>query len=277
MYMCAPFARSPWECPLVPAPGPISVNLLRITAPNSRFHRDPSHWAPCSWHAVTPTSGSLSPSDLPGSLHWSSCRCFSDHQPLLNLFGLIREGPDRCLRKTLSGEMLAHKGLFIEGCPQNVFCRRGGKILTDSLDLASSTPSNRSVISEPFSSSELLDSTLVPGGHTKSPIPLCACVLSRFSGTWLVCNPTDRSPPGSPVHGILQTGILEWVSISSVGASSWPRDQTCVSYISWTGRWVLYHTWHLGSPSHYKCEYGDSHPETLLAARLCSLSFSLQM
>ena len=48
MYTCAPFAGSHWECPLVPAPGPISVNLLRITAPNSRFHRDPSHWAPCS-------------------------------------------------------------------------------------------------------------------------------------------------------------------------------------------------------------------------------------
>ena len=48
MHTCAPFARNRWGYSLVPAPGPTSNNLLRITAPNSRFHRDPSHWAPCS-------------------------------------------------------------------------------------------------------------------------------------------------------------------------------------------------------------------------------------
>ena len=32
-----------------------------------------------------------------------------------------------------------------------------------------------------------------------------------------VCNPVDRSPPGSSVHGILQARILEWVAISSSG------------------------------------------------------------
>jgi len=29
-----------------------------------------------------------------------------------------------------------------------------------------------------------------------------------------LCDPTDSSPPGSPVPGILQAGILEWVAIS---------------------------------------------------------------
>ena len=29
-----------------------------------------------------------------------------------------------------------------------------------------------------------------------------------------LCNPTDDSPPGSPVPGILQARILEWVAIS---------------------------------------------------------------
>ena len=29
-----------------------------------------------------------------------------------------------------------------------------------------------------------------------------------------LCDPTDGSPPGSPVHGILQARILEWVAIS---------------------------------------------------------------
>ena len=29
-----------------------------------------------------------------------------------------------------------------------------------------------------------------------------------------LCDPRDGSPPGSPVPGILQTRILEWVAIS---------------------------------------------------------------
>ena len=36
----------------------------------------------------------------------------------------------------------------------------------------------------------------------------------------------DCSSPGSSVHGILQTRILEWVSISSFRGYSWPRDRT---------------------------------------------------
>ena len=48
----------------------------------------------------------------------------------------------------------------------------------------------------------------------------------------------DLSPPGSSNHGISQARVLEWVVISFSRESSWPRDQTHVSYI---GRWVLYH------------------------------------
>ena len=41
-----------------------------------------------------------------------------------------------------------------------------------------------------------------------------------------LCNPMDCSPPGSSVHGILQTRILEWVAISFSRGSSQPRDRT---------------------------------------------------
>ena len=47
-----------------------------------------------------------------------------------------------------------------------------------------------------------------------------------------LCNPMDCSPPGSSIHGILQTRILEWVAISFSRESSQPRDQTQVSHIS---------------------------------------------
>jgi len=31
----------------------------------------------------------------------------------------------------------------------------------------------------------------------------------------ILCDPMDRSPPGSSVHGILQARILEWVALTS--------------------------------------------------------------
>ena len=37
-----------------------------------------------------------------------------------------------------------------------------------------------------------------------------------------LCNPMDRSPPGSSVHGLLQARILEWVAIPSPGELSDP-------------------------------------------------------
>ena len=48
----------------------------------------------------------------------------------------------------------------------------------------------------------------------------------------------DCNPPGSSVHGISQTRILEWVAISFCRGSSQPRDRTRVSCI---GRHILYH------------------------------------
>ena len=42
-----------------------------------------------------------------------------------------------------------------------------------------------------------------------------------------LCDRRDCSPPGSPVHGISQAKILEWVDIFFSRESSWPRDQTC--------------------------------------------------
>ena len=61
------------------------------------------------------------------------------------------------------------------------------------------------------------------------------------------CNPTDSSPTGSSVHGILQARIVEWVVISYSRGSSRPRDRTQVSCIFCIGRHILYMLNHLGS------------------------------
>ena len=50
-------------------------------------------------------------------------------------------------------------------------------------------------------------------------------------------------------HGILQARILERVAMPSSRRSSQPRDQTHISYVSCIGRWILYHSRHLGSPT----------------------------
>ena len=54
-------------------------------------------------------------------------------------------------------------------------------------------------------------------------------------------NSMDYSLPGSSVHGILQARILEWVATSSSRGSSQPRDRTCICYISFICRLILYH------------------------------------
>ena len=57
----------------------------------------------------------------------------------------------------------------------------------------------------------------------------------------ILFNSMDYSLPGSSVHGILQARILEWVATSSSRGSSQPRDRTCICYISFIRRLILYH------------------------------------
>ena len=47
-----------------------------------------------------------------------------------------------------------------------------------------------------------------------------------------LCKPTDCSPPGSSVHGILQSRILEWVAIPFSSGSPQAGDWTQVSHIA---------------------------------------------
>ena len=73
-----------------------------------------------------------------------------------------------------------------------------------------------------------------------------ACVLCLVTQSCLTLHdPMDCSPPGSSVHGILQSRILEWIAISLSRGYSWPRDPTQVSCIIgrfftiWTTRKAL--------------------------------------
>ena len=51
-------------------------------------------------------------------------------------------------------------------------------------------------------------------------------------------DPMDCSLPGPSVQRISQARILEWAALSFSRGYSQPRYQTCVSCISYTGRWI---------------------------------------
>ena len=67
---------------------------------------------------------------------------------------------------------------------------------------------------------------------------MCAKVLQS---SLTLCDPVDCSLPGSPVHGILQTRIPEWVAVLFSRGSSRLRDRNFASCVSCVGRRVLYH------------------------------------
>ena len=65
-----------------------------------------------------------------------------------------------------------------------------------------------------------------------------------------LCDPMDHSS----VHGIHQATILDWVAISFSREPSWPRDRTCISYVSMWDAHILRYSmhnlsfWDLGFP-----------------------------
>ena len=80
------------------------------------------------------------------------------------------------------------------------------------------------------------------------------CVYIRAQLCLSLCNHMGYSPPGSSVHGISQTRILEWLAVSFSRRSSWPRDWTQVSCIAGSllyFSWILYQLSHQGNPFYF--------------------------
>ena len=65
--------------------------------------------------------------------------------------------------------------------------------------------------------------------HSSYPVPTifsclsyCAAAAAKsLQSCPSLCDPIDCSPPGSPVPGILQARILEWVAISFSNVGKW--------------------------------------------------------
>ena len=66
-----------------------------------------------------------------------------------------------------------------------------------------------------------------------------AGVVQSLSRVRLFATPWTGASPGSSVHGISQTRILEWVAISFCRESSWPRDRAHASHVFCITGWIL--------------------------------------
>ena len=75
-----------------------------------------------------------------------------------------------------------------------------------------------------------------------------AWLLKSLQSCTILFDPLDCSLPFFSVHGVLTARLLEWVAMPFCRGSSWPRDRSCVSYVSCIGRQVLDHKCHLESP-----------------------------
>ena len=73
---------------------------------------------------------------------------------------------------------------------------------------------------------------------TSFPGIAAAAAAKSLQSCRTLCDPIDRSPPGSPVPGILQARTLEWVAISFSSAWKWKVKGKSLSRV-----WLLATPW----------------------------------
>ena len=59
----------------------------------------------------------------------------------------------------------------------------------------------------------VMESSIHPGDG-RFTLAAAAAAAKSLQSCLILCDPIDRSPPGSPVPGIIRARTLEWVAIS---------------------------------------------------------------
>ena len=75
-----------------------------------------------------------------------------------------------------------------------------------------------------------IEVSLQHGGKGTTGLPHMGVLAAQSCPT--LCDPMDCSPPGSSVHGISQTRILEWSAISFFRGAAQTMDQAHVSCLA---------------------------------------------
>ena len=67
--------------------------------------------------------------------------------------------------------------------------------------------------------------------HTDTNCAAAAAAAKSLQSCPTLCDPIDGSPPGSPIPGILQARILEWLAISFSNAWKWKVKVKSLSHV----------------------------------------------
>ena len=67
--------------------------------------------------------------------------------------------------------------------------------------------------------------------HVKVFVQTAAAAAKSLWSCPILCDPIDRSPPGSPIPGILQARTLEWVATSFSNAWKWKVKVKSLSHV----------------------------------------------
>ena len=70
-----------------------------------------------------------------------------------------------------------------------------------------------------------------PTAHGVARIEHAAAAPKSLQSCLTLCDPTDSSPPGSTVSGILQARTVEWVAISFSNAWKWKVKVKSLSHV----------------------------------------------
>ena len=102
-------------------------------------------------------------------------------------------------------------------------------------------------------------------------ISAAAAAAKSLQSCLTLCNPIDGSPPGSPVPGILQARVLEWVAISFSNVRKWKvkaKSLSCVRLFTtpWT---TAYHAYPSMGFSRQESWSGLPLPYPIHISRLC--------
>ena len=64
----------------------------------------------------------------------------------------------------------------------------------------------------------------------KMPLSPPAAAAKSLQSCPTLCDPIESSPPGSPIHGIFQARVLEWVAIAFSDYAAWNAYEYIIKY-----------------------------------------------
>ena len=108
--------------------------------------------------------------------------------------------------------------VFLYGCGISDNILHNGKFTCRNLELSLSVGIFISAKTHDSDERDLIKMRLINKGVSNHA---AAAAAKSLQSCPTLCNPIDRSPPGSPIPGILQARTLEWVAISFSNAWKW--------------------------------------------------------